>query len=67
MVVTLILSLVFSAALTVWFYLRERYATSALVVGVAMMTLSQFVIRIPLLRTVSSSAWLKSLASNTLS
>ena len=63
---TLVLSLVFPMALAVWFYLRQRYAVSALVVGAAMMTLSQFVIRIPLLQAASTSTWLKSLASNTL-
>ncbi|MDP2856986.1 MAG: hypothetical protein Q8P50_03305 [Bacillota bacterium] len=31
MVVTLVLSLVFPAAFAVWFYLRQRYAVSALV------------------------------------
>ncbi len=66
MMATLLLALVFPVALAVWFYLRERYAPSALVVGVAGMTLSQFVIRIPLLQRAAPSAWFKALASNTL-
>lgn len=64
MAISLVLSIFFPIVLAIVFYRKQRYAISAVFIGVVMMTVSQFVIRIPLLQLSAGMSWYKSLASS---
>ncbi len=66
MLVALIIQFLSPIALTIYFYRKESISMKSLFVGVLSFTITQIIIRIPLLQVLQTTAWYQNLATTNL-